>query len=83
MQGRYIFGGRRSVQRALEQNECLQVHGSKWDVPVSAEVLTAVIVKPLSTVFAQSSHLKEVPKAWRKASVTSIFRKGKKEGTTV
>jgi len=44
--------------------------------------LPYVIADPLSVIFERSWRTGEVPKDWRKASVTPVFKKGKKEGTT-
>ncbi|PKU44748.1 rna-directed dna polymerase from mobile element jockey- hypothetical protein [Limosa lapponica baueri] len=41
--------------------------------------LTEVIAGPLSIIFERSWRTGEVPKDWRKANVTSVFKKGKKE----
>ena len=41
--------------------------------------LADVIAEPLSIIFARSWRTGEVPKDCRKASVTPIFKKGKKE----
>ncbi|KAK4816118.1 LOW QUALITY PROTEIN: hypothetical protein QYF61_011354 [Mycteria americana] len=41
--------------------------------------LADVIVRPLLVIFDQSWGLGEVPRYWRKANVTCIFKKGKKE----
>ncbi|PKU43102.1 rna-directed dna polymerase from mobile element hypothetical protein [Limosa lapponica baueri] len=41
--------------------------------------LADVIVKSLSIVFERSWRIGEVPEDWRKANVTSVFKKGKKE----
>jgi len=41
--------------------------------------LADVIGEPLSIIFERSWRTGEVPKDWRKASVTPIFKKGKKE----
>jgi len=40
--------------------------------------------EPLSIIFERSWRTEEVPKDWRRANVTPIFKKGKKEtqGTT-
>jgi len=38
-----------------------------------------VIAEPLSTIFERSWRTAEVPEDWRKASVTPVFKKGKKE----
>jgi len=41
--------------------------------------LADVIAEPLSIIFERSWRTGEVPKDWRKANVTPIFKKGKKE----
>ncbi|XP_054045493.1 uncharacterized protein LOC128904794 [Rissa tridactyla] len=41
--------------------------------------LADVITRPLSIVFARSWGAGEVPEDWRKADITPIFKKGKKE----
>jgi len=41
--------------------------------------LADVIAKPLSLFFERSWRTGEVPKDWRKDSVTPVFKKGKKE----
>jgi len=41
--------------------------------------LADVIAEPLSIVFERSWRTGEVPEDCRKASVTSVFKKGKKE----
>jgi len=40
--------------------------------------LADVVAKPLS-IFERSWRTREVPEDWRKASVTPVFKKGKKE----
>ncbi|KFR03735.1 RNA-directed DNA polymerase from mobile element jockey, partial [Opisthocomus hoazin] len=41
--------------------------------------LADVVAEPLSVIFERSWRTGEVPKDWRKANVTPIFKKGKKE----
>jgi len=41
--------------------------------------LADVIAEPLSIIFERSWRTGEAPKDWRKANVTPIFKKGKKE----
>ncbi|KFP29221.1 RNA-directed DNA polymerase from mobile element jockey, partial [Colius striatus] len=41
--------------------------------------LADVIAKPLSIIFEQSWRTGEVPEDWRKASVTPVFKKGRKD----
>jgi len=41
--------------------------------------LADIIAEPLSIIFERSWRTGEVPEDWRKASVTPIFKKGKKE----
>ncbi|PKU27723.1 rna-directed dna polymerase from mobile element hypothetical protein [Limosa lapponica baueri] len=43
--------------------------------------LADVIAKPLSIIFERSWRTGEVPEDWRKATVTPVFKKGKKEDT--
>ncbi|KFP30250.1 RNA-directed DNA polymerase from mobile element jockey, partial [Colius striatus] len=40
--------------------------------------LADVIAKPLSIIFEQSWRTSEVPEDWRKANVTPVFKKGRK-----
>ncbi|KFP28535.1 RNA-directed DNA polymerase from mobile element jockey, partial [Colius striatus] len=40
-----------------------------------------VIAKPLSIIFEQSWATGEVPEDWRKANVTPVFKKGRKDDT--
>ena len=41
--------------------------------------LVEVIAKPLSIIFERTWRTHEVPEYWRKAIVTPVFKKGKKE----
>ncbi|PKU45707.1 rna-directed dna polymerase from mobile element jockey- hypothetical protein [Limosa lapponica baueri] len=41
--------------------------------------LADVTAKPLSIIFEKSWRTGEVPEVWRKASITPVFKKGKKE----
>ena len=41
--------------------------------------LADVVAEPLSIIFERSWKKREVPEDWRKASVTPILKKGKKE----
>jgi len=41
--------------------------------------LADVIAEPLSIIFERSWRTREVPEDWRKANVTPVFKKGKKE----
>ncbi|KFP33180.1 RNA-directed DNA polymerase from mobile element jockey, partial [Colius striatus] len=41
--------------------------------------LADVIAKPLSIIFQQSWRTGEVPEEWRKANVTSVCKKGRKD----
>ncbi|KFP27770.1 RNA-directed DNA polymerase from mobile element jockey, partial [Colius striatus] len=42
--------------------------------------LTDVIARPLSIIFEHSWRTGEVPEDWRKANVTPVFKKGRKDG---
>jgi len=45
--------------------------------------LADVFAEPLSIIFERSWKTGEVPEDWRKASVTPVFKKGRKtQGTT-
>ncbi|KFQ34998.1 hypothetical protein N332_05069, partial [Mesitornis unicolor] len=41
--------------------------------------LVGVIARPLSIIFGKSWATGKVPEGWRKANITSVFKKGKKE----
>ncbi|KFV86990.1 hypothetical protein N308_13990, partial [Struthio camelus australis] len=41
--------------------------------------LVDIIARPLSIIFERSWQSGEVPEDWKKASVTPVFKKGKKE----
>jgi len=43
------------------------------------DIVVGVIAEPLSIIFERSWRTGEVPEEWRKASVTPVFKKGKKE----
>jgi len=53
--------------------------GPKGMQPRVLRELADVIAEPLSIIFKRSWRTGEVPKDWRKASFTPIFKKGKKE----
>ena len=60
----------------------LDVHksmGSDGMHPRVLRELADVIAEPLSIIFERSWRTGEVPEDWRRASVTPIFKKGKKE----
>lgn len=40
--------------------------------------LADIVVKPLLVIFDHSEGMGEMPKGWRKANVTPIFRKGRR-----
>ena len=47
--------------------------------PAVLRELADVIAEPLSIIFERSWRTGEVPEDWRKANVTPVFKKGKKE----
>jgi len=53
--------------------------GSDGMHPRVLRQLADVIAEPLSIIFERSWRTGEVPEDWRKANVTPIFKKGKKE----
>ena len=56
----------------------MKFNKTKWSLRVLRE-LAGVIAEPLSIIFERSWRTGEVPEDWRKAIVTPIFKKGKKE----
>jgi len=73
----------------LVEQDCVRDHLSNLDAhksmgsngmhPRVLRELTDVTAEPLSIMFECSCRKGEVSKSWRKASVTPIFKKGKKE----
>jgi len=53
--------------------------GSDGMHPRVLRELADVIAEPLSIIFERSWKTVEVPKDWRKANVTPVFKKGKKK----
>lgn len=50
--------------------------------PQALRELAGVIVMPLLTIFDGSFQREEVPTDWRKANITHVLKKGKKEVTS-
>jgi len=75
----------------LVEKDCVRDHLSNLDThksmgpdgmhPQVLRQLAYVIAEPLSIIFERSWRMGEVPEDWRKAYVTPVFRKGKKEDT--
>jgi len=73
----------------LVEEDCVRDHLSKLDShksmgpngmhPRVLRELADVIAEPLSIISERSWRTGEVPEDWRKASVTPVFKKGKKE----
>jgi len=73
----------------LVEEDCVRDHLSNLDAhksmgpdgmyPQVLRELADVIAEPLSIIFERSWRAGEVPEDWRKAYVTPIFKKGKKE----
>ncbi|KFQ08859.1 hypothetical protein N330_09866, partial [Leptosomus discolor] len=65
-----------------DQLSKLGIHKSKGPggmYPWVLRELAEVIARPLSILFGKSWGTGEVPEDWRKANVTPVFKKGKKE----
>ncbi|KAK4825973.1 hypothetical protein QYF61_003542 [Mycteria americana] len=70
-----------SAQQESERLRAMQL-SSKSDTdlcPPLVAIKKDVIVRPRSIIFECSWQLGEVPEAWRKANVTPVSKKGKKE----
>ncbi|KGL88008.1 RNA-directed DNA polymerase from mobile element jockey, partial [Charadrius vociferus] len=71
------------------QEDWIRDHLAKLDIhksmgpdgmhPQVLRELADVIARPLSIIFERSWGTGEVPEDWRKADITPIFKKGKKE----
>ena len=74
---------------SLVEEDCVRNHLSNLDAhkpmgpdgrhPQLLTDLAAIIAEPLSIIFGRSWRTGEVPEDWRKANVTPVFKKGKKE----
>jgi len=74
---------------SLVEEDCVGDHLSNLDIhksmgpdgmhPRVLRELADVTVEPLSNIFERSWRIGEVPEDWRKANVTPVFKKGKKE----
>jgi len=60
----------------LDIHKCMGPDGMH---PQVLRELTDVVAEPLSIIFERSWRTGEVPEDWRKANVTPVFKKGKKE----
>ncbi|GAB0175927.1 mitochondrial enolase superfamily member 1 [Grus japonensis] len=73
----------------LVEDDQIREHLCKFDIhksmgpdgmhPQVLRALADVLAMPLSIIFERSWRTGEVPEDWRKASVTLVFKKGKKE----
>ncbi|KGL76821.1 RNA-directed DNA polymerase from mobile element jockey, partial [Tinamus guttatus] len=62
--------------RQLDTHKCIGPDGIH---PRVLSELVDVTAKPLSIIFERSWRTGEVPEDWKKANVTPVFKKGKKE----
>ncbi|KFP91189.1 hypothetical protein N311_01095, partial [Apaloderma vittatum] len=65
-----------------DQLNNLDIHksmGPEWMHPRVLRELVEVIAGPLSIIFAKSWEKGEKSEDWRKANITPVFKKGKKE----
>jgi len=67
------------VRHRLSNLDAHKSMGPEGMHPRVLRELADVIAEPLSIIFERSWRTGEVPEDWRKASVTPIFKKGKKE----
>ncbi|GAB0205877.1 mitochondrial enolase superfamily member 1 [Grus japonensis] len=74
----------RKEELPLVEEDQVREHLGKLDIhksmhPRVLRELADVIAVPLSIIFERSWRIGEVPEDWRKANVTPVFKKGKKE----
>ncbi|PKU43549.1 rna-directed dna polymerase from mobile element jockey- hypothetical protein [Limosa lapponica baueri] len=67
------------VREQLSKLDIRRSMGPDGILPQVLRELAEVIAGPLSIIFERSWRTGEVPRDWRKANVTAVFKKGKKE----
>lgn len=78
-EGRLCLSGGGLGWRSSGQAGQPQLHGPRWDVPMSGEGAAEVLAEALSMISGRPWRTGEVPGSWSKAKVTAVFRKGKEE----
>ncbi|KFP27790.1 RNA-directed DNA polymerase from mobile element jockey, partial [Colius striatus] len=69
-------------EKVKDQLSSLDVHKSMGLDRMHPQVLREMVevtAKPISIIFSKSWRTGEVPEDWKKANVTPVFKKGKKE----
>lgn len=79
-QRRFSASGGGQDKGTLRQAELAQVYGLCCHLPMSAEKLLDIIVRPLPIIFEKSWW--EVSEDWKKQDVTLNLKKGKEEDPT-
>ena len=77
--GEFLLVREEVVRECLGNIKVCKSMGSDGSHPGVLREVAEVVAEPLSVIYQRSWRTGEVPKEWRMASVSPVFKKGKKE----